>query len=502
MRTTVVTVGDMRRLEQAAVDGGLPYETLMERAGAAVAEYVEKRYSSDDLRRVLVLCGNGNNGGDGFVVARHLMCDSSRRVTVALLDGHPKTALAQMMLERLPETVEITQTVAPSVLSETTLVVDGVYGIGFHGRLSDEVSALFSRINELSVPVAAIDVPSGLHADDGTCDPAALRADLTVTFTALKPAMALDDAMCLGTVVTADIGIDAALCEQYQTSFSAIDADTVKGAMAPRPADGHKGTFGRVLSVCGSYGMAGAAMLCGKAALRCGVGLLDMAVVKSIYPIVASQLWEAVFHPLDETANGALSRRAYDELSCVSATANAVVVGCGLSRDPETAELLKRWLPTVTSPLVLDADGLNIASEHIVLLKAIQAPLVLTPHPAEAARLLGLSVAEVQRDRAAAAKRLSATFGAVVVLKGHRTLVALPSGELYINMTGNAGMATGGSGDVLTGVIAALLAQGMPPYDAARAGAYYHGLAGEAAAKAKGSRAVSAWDVCGCLRIE
>lgn len=267
--------------------------------------------------------------------------------------------------------------------------------------------------------------------------------------------------------------------------------EEIRACFPPRKADSHKGTYGTVLSVCGSYGMAGAAMLVAEAALRCGAGLVRAALPSSVYPIVATRVPEAVFVPYDTagvaTAEALLTHRA-----------DAMVIGCGLGVSTQTAEMVAALTAEATCPVILDADGINLASRHIVITET-QAPLIVTPHPMEMARLLHCSVEDVQRDREQMAKAAAQQFHAVVVLKGHRTVVADPDGRVYINTTGNAGMAVGGSGDVLAGMIASLAAQGLSPWDAAKCGVYLHGLAGDRAAARLSQHAMLPTDMIGEL---
>lgn len=480
----VITVADMRRLEQAAVDAGTTYDTLMERAGAAAVEVLCRRFIDPrKAAHILVLCGGGNNGGDGYVIARRLAEETPQvRVTVVRTDV-PATALAIEKAARLPASVTVRDLDDGfEVQDKYTAVVDAVYGIGFHGILPPLQKRLFSLINGASVPVLAVDIPSGIHADTGVADVDCLIADVTVTFTAYKPASFLPSSALLGECVVADVGIEPSLQQQYETVILPIAQNMVKQAVRPRPVDGHKGTFGRVLSICGSYGMAGAALLSGKAALRCGAGLVHMALPRSVYPIAAAALWEAVYHPLPETEMGTFGMESLSPLVELMDDKQAILIGCGLSHHPETKAMLMALLPHLSVPTVIDADGLNLLREHILNLKAIHVPFVLTPHPAEAARLLGVTVKDVERDRVGAAKRLAACTGATVVLKGHRTLITAPDTNVFINTSGNSGMATGGSGDVLSGMIAAFLAGGMAPLDAAVCGVHLHGLAGDEAA--------------------
>ncbi len=266
----------------------------------------------------------------------------------------------------------------------------------------------------------------------------------------------------------------------------------IRRCFLPRLADSHKGTYGTVLSVCGSYGMAGAAMFAAEAALRCGAGLVRAAVPKSVYPIVAVRVPEAVYVPYD-TAGVAVAAEL------MTHRADAMLIGCGLGSGVHTAEMIAALLNEAMCPVILDADGINLASRHIVIPETMHAPLILTPHPMEMARLLHCSVDDVQRDREGTAVKAAKRFGAVVVLKGHRTVIADPDGHVYVNTTGNAGMAVGGSGDVLAGMIASFAAQGMSPWDAAKCGVYLHGLAGDRAAARLSQHAMLPSDMLGEL---
>ena len=493
----VIPAAAMRKLEMQAAADGITLEQLMEAAGYAVFSYVRDCYPPAEHPCVTVLCGNGNNGGDGFVIAR-LLKTAGYQVCTLLVNGAPRSdgLAAEKMQEWQAVADEDTCVLMPTeerafemfwqrrFTDAAALVVDAVYGIGFHGALPTPISRLFSRLNALSATVIAVDLPSGLQADCHRADRNTLAATATVTFTAPKPSvvMTATDGLC-GRKIVASVGIPEDMARPYEQVFEEIGRNTVERLILPREPFSHKGMFGQLLAVCGSYGMAGAAMLAGKAALRCGIGLLHMAIPSDIYPIVAGQLWEAVFHSMAVPDAQALSGW--------TTMCDAVLVGCGLSRDPAVWHMLREWLPTVKKTLILDADGLNFLSTHKDIRKDLSAPLILTPHPKEAARLLGVSVADVERDRISAVKRLAAVYGAVAVLKGQGTLVAAPDSDtVYINTTGCSGMATGGSGDVLAGMIAAFVAGGMNPFQAATAGVYLHGLAGNVTAAELGNTAM------------
>lgn len=480
---TILTASDMRQLEEAAVDSGLDYLRLMENAGSAAAREIRTAYPIKG-RAVTVLCGRGNNGGDGFVIARKLL-EEGACVTVVLVAGLPTTAQAKEMYARITPTdiaihnLETEPYLAAEAVQNAGLLVDAVYGIGFRGELPDYVRHLFRLVNQGKAPVVSVDIPSGLSADSGEYDPDAIRAARTVTFTAMKPGLfAVRAADIYGEVTVAAIGIDQALVEQFTPGQIAIDTGMVAACFPKREPDSHKGTYGHVLCVGGSYGMAGAVTLCTKAALRCGAGLVTAAVPDSIYPLVAAGIPEAVFLPLPGASPAArIALRAKAE------TVSAVVLGCGIGTEEAAQERVADVIAHGTCPLVLDADGINCAALHIDMLKTGNRPLILTPHPGEMARLAGCTVEQVQRNRARVARSFAEQYGVTLVLKGHETLIAAPHRALLVNTTGNPGMATGGSGDVLAGMIGALLAQGMEPYQAAMCAVHLHGLAGDRAAE-------------------
>ena len=325
----------------------------------------------------------------------------------------------------------------------------------------------------------AVDMPSGVSADSGEADEDAFAADYTLTFTTHKVGQSASQC---GQVERLDIGIPEDIVQQV-LGYQTVTAEMVAARFRPRPLDSHKGTFGRLLAVCGSYGMAGAAQLCVRGALRSGVGLVTAAVPRSVYPLLAGSLPEAVFLSLPETDMGAVSIAAGEPLRQAVSGATAVVVGCGLGTGEAQTELVRQICRYSTRPVVLDADGINSITPHILVEETVSAPLILTPHPGEMARLLDLSVDTVQRHRWEIARRFADEYGVILVLKGHRTLISAPGRPVLENTTGNPGMATGGSGDVLAGVIGSLAAQGMDPYYAAVCGVYIHGAAGDRAAE-------------------
>lgn len=487
--------GEIRRLEELAGKEGVSLESLMERAGTAVALEAERRLSPLAGGRAAILCGKGNNGGDGFVCAR-LLSEKGILVQVLLLEGPPQTELARGAFQRLPEAVETIcaghePERAERALKEAGLIVDAVYGFGFHGALSGEAARFLALANEQDCLRLACDLPSGAECDTGRVSPGAFRADVTVTFTGKKPACASYPAKeYCGETVVAQVGIPARLLQGAAGGLFETEAEFAARALPSPGIQSNKGDLGRLLLVCGSYGMAGACLMAARAALRCGVGLLHLAVDERIYPIAAQAVPEAVFTILPwETDKRACERLLREALS----KASACLLGCGLG------ELSEQACPPIfqecRAPLILDADGLNFLSRHPESREKCRAPLVLTPHPGEMARLLGRSVQEVQGDRLNLALEAAGRFQAVAVLKGAGTVTVSPDGRTAVNPTGNPGMAKGGSGDVLAGMIASLAAQGIPLFESAAAGVYLHGRAGDLCAQRFSSRAMLPTDL-------
>ncbi len=481
------TAADMRRIEELAVQAGDSYAGLMERAGKAAAARMQRLTPEG---AVVVVCGKGNNGGDGFVIARALA--ATRPVTVILAAGQPATEDARRAFSLLPETVAVLEYagepyVCHSAVRQAAVLADCLYGIGFRGELPAGIRPLTEQMALSTAVKYAIDLPSGVSADSAAAASGTPAADVTLTMTAEKAGCAAPEC---GRVEVLDIGIPAAIVEtvlkpenpEKPAGEGWITEDYVRRCIRPRPADSHKGTFGRVLLWCGSRGMAGAAMLCARGALRCGAGLVELAIPESLYPILAPALPEAIFLLLPEQKPGVLAPGALSVLLAAAEKATAVVVGCGWGHPENGAEWLKALRRHCACPLVLDADGINAITPHMLLEDTASAPAVLTPHPGEMARLLGIATGEVQQRREEIARRFADAYGVTLALKGHHTLVAAPEGPLLRNPTGNPGMATGGSGDVLAGMIGSLAAQGLTPFEAAACGVWLHGAAGDAAA--------------------
>jgi len=501
----LATAEQMRNLDQRAMaEFSLPGLVLMENAGRGMARILARDLAPLQGKRVGILCGRGNNGGDGFVIGRWLARSGARirffllaepdqiggdarvNLEAARALGLPlRTCLSEADLEELP-----------AELAGLDVIVDALLGTG----LKSEVRGLFRRaieaVNAAPGFKAAVDVPSGLDADTGLVRGLAVRADLTVTFGLAKLGQALYPGLdCCGRLEVLDICLpDRAVAEAGLSHFEPEASDAA--LWWPRlAAEAHKGSAGHLLVLAGSPGKTGAACLTAAGALRSGAGLVTVGCPASLNPILESKLTEAMTWPLAETTEATLGLVSRDGLTSLLEGKDALAVGPGLSTHPEVGELLAWLLERFDGPMVLDADGLNLLSQKPELARWAAGPLVLTPHPGEMARLLGLSAAEIQADRVGAARRLAADWGQVIVLKGARSVIASPDGRVLINPTGNPGLASGGSGDVLTGIIGALLAQGVKPLEAAAAGVFVHGLAADLLAADLGGRGFLAGQV-------
>ncbi len=479
----VLTRDLVKKSEENAVNcGDFSYLELMQKAGCSAADVIADNYNIEN-KKIAVICGNGNNGGDGFVIANQFL-KRNADVKVFLPLGKPKTENALHYFSLLPQNIIYTD-----FDGDFDIIIDAVFGIGLCRSLSYELTLLINEINKKAAIKIAVDIPSGIDCDNGKILGAAFKSDLTVTFIALKPCFLLPTSSdYCGKVLIADIGV---------TPLSS-DLKTLAAPVLPkRPKNSHKGTFGTALLICGSYGMAGAAILSARAALKSGLGIAKCLMPKSVYPILTTALPEAVCIPSFQTHKGNL--HSFVNLKPAIIKTDAVLFGCGIGNNRHTFYILKKLLKYYEKPTVIDADGINALSRRIDLLKKTNASIILTPHPAEMARLLKTSVKAVEENRVAAALSLAKEYNCIIVLKGTNTVVASPDGQLYFNILGNSGMATGGSGDVLAGITVSLLAQGISPFEAAKAAVYLHSLAADKAAEKIGEAALLPSDIIEAL---
>jgi NAD(P)H-hydrate epimerase len=499
----------MRQIDSAAIDGrNIPSPELMENAGSGIAlRILTDLLSQPESSKVCVFCGKGNNGGDGYVIARHLANAGAEVVVYYLGPREEMSDDAQLNFDRASELNIVLREVTamenlPGVL-DCDLVVDAIFGTGFSGAPRGLAGELIDYIADQGCLTAAVDLPSGLNADTGVYEGAVVSADYTYTLALPKFGLFLSPGReVAGDVEVVPIGIPDDVLDEFDLKADLATIDRMSDILPERRPDGHKGDFGRVLTIAGSTGMTGAASMAALSSLRSGCGLAKLACPKTCQPVLAEKLTEVMTRPMPDVAKkGAFALRALGELRALIDEHDSVILGPGVGRHHETLELMRRLVSSLDKPTIIDADGLNAFEDHTSVLLESEAPLVLTPHPGEFARLNG-SPAPPEREieaRAEAAMKFASDFGVVVVLKGSPTLTASPNGRCCLNPTGNHGMATGGSGDVLSGIVGTMLAQCEDPYDAACLSVFIHGLAGDFAAEALTPRAMIAGDMIGYL---
>ncbi|MBA2303397.1 MAG: NAD(P)H-hydrate dehydratase [Acidobacteria bacterium] len=503
----VLNTQQMREADRRTIDEiGIPSVVLMENAGRQAVAAMEAAFDGITQSRVGVLCGRGNNGGDGFVVARTLVQRGIETIVFLLgsvsdVRGDARTNLE--ILGRIGLTVvEVTNAqeweLHFSEVSECDLLVDAMLGTGFHGPLTGLLETVVADVNDLAVPVVSIDLPTGLSADSHETNGQAIVAAMTVTLAAPKIPLVLPPAdKHAGDLVIADIGIPLPLLDEVDGPYvELLTRERMRELVNVRAPESHKGDFGRVLIVAGSMGKTGAAHLAALGALRAGAGLVTVAAPRSCVPVIASMGAEYMTIGLEETPEGTIDFAALDRV--LDLHADVIAVGPGLGTEPSTAAFVQGLVERSGVPLVLDADALNAFSgdpDRLIARDGVE--MVITPHPGEMARLMNVAIEAVQQDRLSAARDFAVAHKLHVVLKGHRTIVAGPENRAFINLTGNAGMATGGTGDVLTGMIAAWFAQLLDPEAACKIAVYVHGSAGDLAEGDEGEVSLIATDLVG-----
>jgi hydroxyethylthiazole kinase-like uncharacterized protein yjeF len=505
----ILTAEEMRTIDRRAVRSfGVPEIVLMENAGLQVFAFLRRSYPDLAVRRVLLLCGRGNNGGDAFVLARHLR-NCGVPFTAVLFgrraDVRGSAAANLRVLERLGAAPREVRTPAEwrrarPVLERSDLVIDGILGTGLTRPVEGLLERVFEDVNAADAEVIAVDVPSGLAAGSAAVPGPCIAADRTVTFVRPKIAHLFHPAARLcGELHVADIGIPNEAVAAEGVALRLLREHDVVPLVPVRRADSHKGTYGHVLAVAGSQGKGGAARMVALGALRSGAGLVTAAVPAALQGGFVTRAMEAMTEAMPETDEGTLSDAALAKIMALAEGKQAVAVGPGLTSHPRTRKLIRDLVPRLTIPVILDADGINAFAGGAGLLSGADRPLVLTPHPGEMARLIGATVAAVQSRRVEVAREFARRHRSVVVLKGHGSLVATPSGTVFFNPTGNPGMATGGAGDVLTGMIAGLVAQRIEVEGAVKLAVYLHGLAGDFAARRVGEMPLIARDILAAI---
>jgi len=508
----LVTAGEMQEMDRRTIEThGIPGLELMEKAGRGATRVLLDQFDAHTKAGVGIICGKGNNGGDGFVIARCL-AEKGIAVSVYLL---AKTAAlkgdAAANYNRLaPLNVEIIEIpdedafskIKPR-LSDHGLLVDAILGTGLTSDVRGLFKTVINFINELNrdgVAVFAVDIPSGLNSDTGQPCGACIRAQSTATFGFAKTGHFLyPGAAYTGRLKIVDIGIPNHIAEKVGPKQYLLTSKQVRSYFHPRPADTHKGSTGHLLIVAGSPGKTGAAAMTAMSAMRTGAGLVTLGIPKSLNPVIESQVLEAMTEPLPERQDETLGESAFDTIMNLISQKKCLAIGPGLGQAEDTKKLVCRIIKESPVPVLVDADGLNNLAGNTTILKKLKVPIVLTPHPGEMARLMDITVADVQHDRIKSSRDFAVNFNVHVVLKGARTVVAHPDGKAYINPTGNSGMASGGMGDVLTGVIASLITQGFAPEAAAHAGVYLHGAAADTLAESIGPFGYLASDVMNAI---
>jgi len=500
----IVTSQQMRNIDQTAMGkyniSGL---VLMENAGLKVFNHLRNIYPDLKGMEVNIVAGSGNNGGDGFVVARHLH-NCGVKVKVLLLSsfnkvmGDAKTNL--IIIDKMGiEVIEITSANIDEMekcIRESDIIVDAILGTGLKGAVTGIKADVIDLINRYAKEVIAIDIPSGLNADTGRVENTCVKAHATITLALPKIGLMIFPGVnYVGKLFIESISIPQILLKGKELKINLITKDIVKPLFPQRFPESHKGSFGKVLLLAGSVGMTGAAYLASEAAIKSGTGIVVLGIPKSLNPIMEIKLTEVMTLPLEETQNQTLDGKAEEKILKLLKDFSVLGIGPGISRQPNTQALILQLIEKSTIPLVLDADALYPLRENLKILEKAKVPIIITPHPGEMAGLINREVGFVLDNGIQVAKEVAHKYGIVVVLKGARTIIADSNGNVFINIGDNSGMATGGSGDILTGIISSLIAQGMKDIYAAVAGVHIHGLAGNLARKVHGEIGMSACDI-------
>lgn len=477
-------------LEEEHVKSGVEHIKLMEAAGSCVARFVHDKYGING-KNIAIVCGRGNNGGDGFACAKKLF-EGGAKVIILLASGHPKTddsidllgRAERMGLRYISYAVESERETFEKCISSADIIIDAILGTGLKDKPSQTVSEVIELINLSQAKVVSIDVASGVCSDTGEIPGACVKANYSITFTSQKPGhVVFPGAEFCGKVLTASIGIDEDAVVSADCRMNTIDYQQVRLCFRKRKSNTSKGDYGKLLCVVGSKGMPGAAYFCGKAAVQSGTGLVRIATTESVYSIVAASLHDAVYCPMTENEFGTVSASFSDDIVSLCENSTAVVLGCGMGNNEETKKIVEAVITNSKIPVILDADAINAIADNPEILCKRTSEVILTPHPGELARLVEKTASEVQGSRLSTAREFASKYGVNIILKGANSICVSSENDIYFNLNGNPGMAKGGSGDVLAGIVASFAAQGMSPIDAMCCSVYIHGAAGDKAAQ-------------------
>lgn len=502
----LATAEQMQQYDRAAITQySIDSLLLMENAGREFVRLLETHLNSLQDKSIVVLCGKGNNGGDGFVIARHA-ANAGARVTVCLCcrarevlgDAAKNLIILKRLSKQTRSAITFRETLAPSSLPKGSpdIIVDALFGTGFKGEVKGIYRAAIEWANRLSARRVAVDISSGVNGSTGAIENAAFRADVTITMGLAKVGHYVGaGADCSGRISIADIGIPKFLFKPFKDQVYRVREQDVRDVLSTRPRMAHKNSVGKLLVLAGSRTLGGAPVMTALAAMRSGAGAVVLGVPESLYPYAAKKLTEVMVTPLEETALGSVSLRALPKIVERVTWADVVAIGPGISQEKETQQLLHSLVPMIGKPIVLDADGINAFAGARTLLARRRAPTILTPHIGELKKIFPELSGDVEQVRVETTRKAAKLLHAIVCLKGAPTTIGTPEGVVYVNSTGNPGMATAGSGDVLTGMIAALVGQGMSPVEAAYSGVLLHGLAGDIEAERLGVMSLMALDI-------
>ena len=505
----LVTANEMQAMDRQTIENfGIPGLVLMENAGRGAIRFLWEQFPDIEKKTVGVIAGRGNNGGDGFVMARYLKQKGIQVQGYLLADADrvQGDALANLNLLKPLEVpvVEIPDEASffkiKSEMLGIDIWIDAILGTGLKSDVKGYFKTIIDYINRLGKPIFAVDIPSGLNSDSGQPCGACICAAATATFAFAKTGhMVYPGAGYTGKLKIVDIGIPPHIVTAVGPNHFLLTAQLIRSHVIPRSTEAHKGSNGHLLVVAGSTGKTGAATMTSMAALRTGAGLVTLGVAESLNTALEGQMIEAMTVPLPESGSGVLGESAFNAIQKELPGKRCLAIGPGLGQAADTKKLIRKIIRQSEIPIVVDADGLNNLNGDVELFSKAKAPIILTPHPGEMARLLGTNVSKIQQNRIKCARQFSVQHRVHVVLKGARTIIAHPDGRVYINPTGNAGMASGGMGDVLTGMIAGLIVQGFTPEAACHAGVYLHGAAADTLVEDMGPYGYLAGDVINAI---